>query len=145
MRWLSRGKVLQRFQEICPEIKDFFHVAGYAEYKQLTDGQWLLDLAFLTDLTKMLNDLNLELQEKNKTVINMISSVNAFKRRWNISPQSCSDLANFQNLMSELEVQGKACVQHDRTRYTEQIDNCLSKFNKCFQDFSLLEPLATFM
>lgn len=44
VRWLSRGKFLQRFWELCPEIKDFFsHVAGYAEYKQLIDGQWLLD------------------------------------------------------------------------------------------------------
>ncbi|CAI5694542.1 unnamed protein product [Oreochromis niloticus] len=30
-------------------------------------------------------------------------------------------------------------------RYTEQIDNCLSEFDKRFQDFSLLEPVATFM
>lgn len=31
------------------------------EYKQLEDEQWLLDVAFLTDLTNMLNELNLEL------------------------------------------------------------------------------------
>ncbi|GLD48599.1 DNA-dependent protein kinase catalytic subunit isoform X2 [Lates japonicus] len=55
------------------------------------------------------------------------------------------DLANFQNLASELETQGKACVQFDSARYTEQIENCLSEFDKCFQDFVLLEPVATFM
>lgn len=79
VRWLNRGKFLQRFRELCPEITEFFREAGHAEYKQLNDGQWLLDLAFLTDLTNMLNGLNLELQGKDKTVINMISSVNAFK------------------------------------------------------------------
>ena len=103
--------------------------------------------AFLTDLTNMLNNLNLELQGKDKTVINMISSVNAFKRKLQhlSSKLQRHDLANFQNLASELEMQGKACVQLDSARYTEQIDNCLSEFEKRFQDFSLLEPVATFM
>lgn len=26
VRWLSRGKFLQRFRELCPEIKEFSHV-----------------------------------------------------------------------------------------------------------------------
>ena len=56
-----------------------------------------------------------------------------------------NDLANFQNLASELEAQGKARAQLNSARYTEQIDNCLSEFDKRFQDFSLLEPVATFM
>lgn len=124
VRWLSRGKFLQRFRELCPEIKEFFRVAGHAEYEQLNDGQWLLDLAFLTDLTNMLSDLNLELQGKDKTVINMISSVNAFKRKKKhiSSKLQRHDLANFRNLESELVMQGKACVQRDGARYTEQID-----------------------
>ena len=115
---LSRGKFLQRFRELCPEIKEFFRVAGHAEYKQLNDGQWLLDLAFLTDLTNLLNDLNVELQGKDKTVINMISSVNAFKRKMQhlSSKLRRHDLANVQNRASELEMQGKACVQLDSAR-----------------------------
>ena len=143
VRWLSRGKFLQRFKELCPEIKEFFCVAGNAEYKQLNDGHLLLDLAFLTNLTKMLNGLNLELQGKDKTVINMISSVNAFKRKMQhlSSKLQRHDLVNFQNLASKLELQGKACVQLDSVRYTEQIDNCLSKFHKRLQDFSLLESV----
>lgn len=81
VRWLSRGNFLQGFRELCPEIKEFFCATGHAEYKQLNDGEWLLDLAFLTDLTSMLNDLNLQLQGIDKTVINMISTFNAFKRK----------------------------------------------------------------
>ena len=78
VRWLNGGKFLQRFRELCPEIKEFLLVAKHAEYNQLTDHQWLLDLAFLTHLTNMLNELNLELQGKDKDVVNMISSVIAF-------------------------------------------------------------------
>uniref|UniRef100_A0AAY4B1F5 HAT C-terminal dimerisation domain-containing protein n=1 Tax=Denticeps clupeoides TaxID=299321 RepID=A0AAY4B1F5_9TELE len=46
---------------------------------------------------------------------------------------------------SELEMQKKVCVQLDNARYTEQIDNCLSEFDIRYQDFSLLEPVTTFM
>lgn len=147
VRCLSRGKFLQRFRELCPEIKEFFRETGHAEYKQLNDEQWLLDLAFLTDLTNKLNDLNQELQGKDKTVTDMISSVNAFKRKIKhlSSKLQRHDLANFPNLKSELETQGKACAQLSSARYTEQIDNCLSEFDRRFQDFATLEPVATFM
>lgn len=43
VRWLSREKFLQRFRELCPEIKEFFHEAKDADYNQLNDSQWLLD------------------------------------------------------------------------------------------------------
>ncbi|KAL7870465.1 hypothetical protein SRHO_G00079620 [Serrasalmus rhombeus] len=77
----------------------------------------------------MLND-NLELQGKDKTVINTISSINAFERK----KQHLS--SKLQGQLSELETQGKSCVQ---------LDICLSEFDKRFQDFALIEPIATFM
>lgn len=42
VRWLSRGKFLQRFRELCSEIKEFFRVSGHAEYKQImmVNGCW---------------------------------------------------------------------------------------------------------
>ncbi|KAM4555068.1 general transcription factor II-I repeat domain-containing protein 2-like [Odontesthes bonariensis] len=147
VRWLSRGKFLQRFRELCPEIKEFFRETGQAEYTQLNDDQWLLDLAFLTDLTNMLNDLNLELQGKDKTVTNMISSVNAFKRKLKhlSAKMQRRDFANFHNLKSQLETQGEAGAQLDSARYSQQIDICLAEFDRRFQDFTLLEPVAEFM
>ena len=36
-------------------------------------------------------------------------------------------------------------MQLDSARYKEHIDNGLSEFDKHFQDFSLLEPVATYM
>ena len=81
VRWLSRGRFLERFRELLPEIKEFLKEFKNTDYAQLEDEQWLLDLAFLTDLTALLNELNLELQGKEKNIVNMISSVNAFKRK----------------------------------------------------------------
>ncbi|KAJ4938998.1 hypothetical protein JOQ06_028461, partial [Pogonophryne albipinna] len=78
VRWLSRGKVLQRFLDLLPEIISFLKSRN-EEYEQLSDDTWLLDLGFLTDLTAKLNDLNRELQGKDRELGHMISAVEAFK------------------------------------------------------------------
>lgn len=78
VRWLSRGKVLQRFLDLLPEIITFLKSRN-EEYEQLSDDAWLLDLGFLTDLTAKLNDLNRELQGKDRDIGHMISAVEAFK------------------------------------------------------------------
>jgi len=65
VRWLSRGKILFTFQELLPAIMEFLQDRGDLP-PQLKDSQSLLDLAFLTDLTVKLNDLNTELQGKKK-------------------------------------------------------------------------------
>ena len=53
-----------RFWELLPEVKEFLRQSKDAVYAQLDDKQWLMDLAFLTDLTGILNELSLELQGK---------------------------------------------------------------------------------
>lgn len=60
----------------------------------------------------MLNELILVLQGKDKGVVDMISSANAFKQKLKLlfsMLQRC-DLGNFRNLASELEKQGRACA-----------------------------------
>ena len=66
VKWLSRGRFLERFRELLPEIKELLKQFKDAEYAQLVDKQLLLDLAFLTGLTALINQLNLELQRKEK-------------------------------------------------------------------------------
>jgi hypothetical protein len=63
VRWLSRVKIVFRFQELFPTI---LLQDGGDLLPQLKDSRLLLDLAFLTDLTVKLNDLNTELQGKKK-------------------------------------------------------------------------------
>ncbi|XP_068191993.1 uncharacterized protein [Antennarius striatus] len=43
VRCFSRGIFLQRFRDLCPEIKEFFRETGHAEYKQLSDGEASMD------------------------------------------------------------------------------------------------------
>jgi hypothetical protein len=76
--WLSMGKVVSRFLELTPQIQEILESRNET-YEQLTDPCWLLDLAFLTDLTLKLNMLNLELQGKDIHIAEIISSVTAFR------------------------------------------------------------------
>ncbi|XP_014240057.1 protein FAM200A-like [Cimex lectularius] len=62
VRWLSRGKFLERFQELLPEITAFLDERG-DDTQILKNEKWLTDLAFLTDITMHLNSVNLELQD----------------------------------------------------------------------------------
>uniref|UniRef100_A0A6P7HAE6 General transcription factor II-I repeat domain-containing protein 2A-like n=1 Tax=Diabrotica virgifera virgifera TaxID=50390 RepID=A0A6P7HAE6_DIAVI len=61
VRWLSRGKFLDRFQELLPEIISFLEELG-DDTHLLQNEKWLSDVTFLSDLTNHLNVLNLELQ-----------------------------------------------------------------------------------
>ncbi|KAI4896999.1 hypothetical protein NFI96_008864 [Prochilodus magdalenae] len=65
IRWLSRGRILQRFLSLLGEIKEFMQSRG-EDTVLLEDTEWILDLAFLTDITGKLNSLNCELQGKEK-------------------------------------------------------------------------------
>ena len=78
IRWLSRGKVLKRFFYLKNEIAMFLVEKG-KERKELLDPEWILDLAFLVDITSLMNELNLKLQGKEKLIHEMFSEVKSFE------------------------------------------------------------------
>uniref|UniRef100_A0A671TSU0 Uncharacterized protein n=1 Tax=Sparus aurata TaxID=8175 RepID=A0A671TSU0_SPAAU len=78
VRWLSRGRVLKRFYELLPEINAFLLTKGKT-VPELIDTEWKWDLAFLTDVTEILNGLNVQLQGKGKLICDMYSHVKSFE------------------------------------------------------------------
>jgi hypothetical protein len=99
VRWLSKGKVLARFLSLIEEIKDFMKSKN-ADFNELSDSCWLLDLAFLADVTDKANSLNLELQGKDKHVPQIIGSVKSFKAKlvlW-MSLMKMKSLIHFQSM-----------------------------------------------
>jgi hypothetical protein len=46
---------------------------------EFEDENWLMDLAFLVDITTHLNELNVRLQGKNKLISNMFQIITAFE------------------------------------------------------------------
>ena len=113
----------------------------------MDNEEWLLDLAFLVDITGMLNELNLDLQGKDKTIDDMISAVQAFKQELKLVSLQLQQhaLRNFRNMMSELENQGKQRDQFNSNRYSEHVQALVSEFDRCVQDIAALEPNATYM
>jgi hypothetical protein len=56
----------------------FLHDSGELP-PQIEDWRWLLDLAFLTDFTPKINDLNTEFHDKNTNINQMIGTIGSFK------------------------------------------------------------------
>jgi len=105
VRWLSRGKSLERFFNLRQEIVLFFKSSPTPTTDEfviaLEDKEFQLDLAFLCDLTEMLNDLNLTLQSKNTNIITLVTIIHHFNRKLHFfSRLMCSAEAQKSNAQS---------------------------------------------
>ena len=79
VRWLSRGKVLNRCFELREEICQFMERKG--KTTELQDKKFLCELAFLCDILSHLDVLNLQLQGRSRVITDMYSAVRAFKTK----------------------------------------------------------------
>ena len=68
VRWLSRGKMLERVYALREEIAMFLESKGQ-DNSYFQDPQWIVKLAFLVDIMTHMNILNLELQGKKQAYI----------------------------------------------------------------------------
>ncbi len=80
VRWLSRGKVLRRFFEVREEIR-VFQARKINNIQVPSDKHWISDLAFLVDITELLNILNLQLQGKEQIISQLYDHIRAFKQK----------------------------------------------------------------
>ena len=147
VRWLSKGRFLERFRELLPDIKKFITQFEDGKYAQIENEQWLFDLTFLTDLTALLNELKLELHEKEKNIVNMISFVNSFKRKLQLlsTKLQLHDLRYFQHMNSKLVLKSKTPAQFNSARYFKQVQSLSSELDKRSIDFASVEPIATYI
>ncbi|GFT06532.1 general transcription factor II-I repeat domain-containing protein 2 [Trichonephila clavipes] len=75
VRWLSRSIFLQRFMDLPQEVKDFLESKDET-YIELSDKIWLMNLAFVVDITSHLNELNSQLRRKKQIIVELIGYVN---------------------------------------------------------------------
>jgi len=130
VRWLNTGKLLFRFQELLPAILEF--ILDKSDLSpQLDDSRWLLDLAFITDFTAKLNDMNTQLQGENKTIVKMIGTFDSVKgnlKLWRTQLIK-SVLTHFPS------VQSCADGTFDASVYSLCIDKLLKAFERRFNPF----------
>ena len=80
VRWLSCGKVLQRFFELRAVIEIFLN-EKHRPLTELQNNTWLWKLAFYVDLTKHVNELNLRLQGENQHLPDLYTNIKSFRKK----------------------------------------------------------------
>lgn len=121
VRWLSKGKMLKRFYDLRQEIADFMEIKE-KPLPEVSDQKWLCDLAFLVDITGLLNELNLKLQKQGQLVNELYSHLKAFQskiRLWETQMRSGS-CYHFSTLSSHENV--------DYTQYAEDLKSLSEQF-----------------
>ena len=78
IRWLSYGKVLTRVFEFRKEICEFLKGKGKPQ-PLLSDEEWVWKLAFVTDITDHMNNLNLKLQGKENLICDLYTHLKVFR------------------------------------------------------------------
>ena len=129
VRWLSRGKVLERVFELRNIISEF--LLSKVRDCLLTNPEFVSDVRYLADTTRHLNSLNTQLQGKSKNILDMITSVDAFTNKLTLLKRQLEreDITHFPLLKSL----GKDCrsVQD----YISSIDRLIEQFTERFIDF----------
>lgn len=152
VRWLSKGKTLQRFYSLREEVKLF--IAGHSElsrkYSYVDDFGWLVKVAFLNDVTSEFNKLNLALQGANNSLSDMICAIGEFRLKVNMwIDKLCSELPalvsleNVDLLMKQNPTMVSAAIPH----FLECLHSISDKFAEWFEteDFRRLRMYCRFM
>jgi hypothetical protein len=136
IRWLSCHKVLKRFHDLRNEIITFLKMKDQ-DTSDIEKINFQQDLAFLVDITRHLNDLNLQLQGRKKLVTSMYDSIKAFLsklRLWEIQLKN-ENLIHFQTCKSL----NLAMPSLKFGSYCENIQQLKKEFDTRFQDFKKCE------
>ena len=78
VRWLSRGKALERVFLLRSELATFLQQKGHKNASCFRDPHFIARLALLTDVFEHVNKLNTELQGRGKWVFDLQSAIKAF-------------------------------------------------------------------
>ncbi|PNF26438.1 hypothetical protein B7P43_G16508 [Cryptotermes secundus] len=104
-QWLSRGKVLKRMFKLRHEVFCFLNGENHSLADSFSNKDFLLKMAYLTDIFEKLNILNTSLQGNEATVLSWNDKVNAFLRKlelWRNSMES-DTLDMFPTLVSMVQ------------------------------------------
>ncbi|XP_042228049.1 zinc finger BED domain-containing protein 5-like [Homarus americanus] len=81
VRWLSRGKVLQRVFEMRTQVEIILNEKKHALASRLSEPRWLLQLTYLADIFSELNLLNMSMQGRDDTYLTLSEKLKAFKAK----------------------------------------------------------------
>ena len=142
VRWLSRGKVLERFfvlreqiilflMEKNPNLKE---KGGSVIINLMSDQDWLLDLAFLVDITQHLNMLNTKMQGRNQLLTALLEHVRAFRTKLILFRNQFEQgkFIHFRSMSSLVEMLKIETTSFKR--YMDLLDVMMENFKQRFHD-----------
>uniref|UniRef100_H3C8M4 HAT C-terminal dimerisation domain-containing protein n=1 Tax=Tetraodon nigroviridis TaxID=99883 RepID=H3C8M4_TETNG len=135
VRWLSKSKVLSRFFELLDAVKLFMEEKD-KDYPELSDLEWIMDLAFLVDMLCHLNRLNLTLQGKLQMLPDLVQ-IYAIKLKLFEAHIQKGDFTHFQIMLK--------AMKKKRDRYVTLVENLRESFVTRFCDLQLKRPQITFL
>ena len=127
IRWLSRGKVLERISMLKDEIH-FIEGKGNL-VAELSDTEWTCNLAFLVDITSHSNDINFRLYRKGRLINCMFDYVKAFQVKLSLWKNQINkrNFAHFPSLLN--------CEDQNTRKYAKLISKLREEFENRFHDF----------
>lgn len=146
VRWLSKGKILRRFYELLPAIIAFLKERN-EDYSILEEPTWLRDFGFLTDITEKLNELNLQLQGKDKNILQMISEIKSFIAKLELWEKNLrqGNLKHFPSLKEQVEKEINVQPYTGDEGHIDMLTKLKYDFESRFCDFRKIESLAQFI
>jgi hypothetical protein len=140
VRWLSRGKVLERFTSLLPQFRDFLvEKCQIEKFSDIESPSWQCDLHFLCDIMAHLNALNVKLQGKGKVICEQAHHIQEFKSKLNLllAQTQKDDLTHFANLARFLDKNEQCGLLDVKWQlYVNWMKNLSQKFESRFSDFN---------
>lgn len=133
VRWLSRGRVLQRVAQLREEIAIFLRDRQSELANQFEDQIFTLRLAYLSDVFNLLNELNLSIQGRNVNIISATEKIRAFRAKIEIwkGRVGRQNFANF----AQLDEVITAAVDDVRKKLAVEITEHLTILRDGFQHY----------
>ncbi|XP_033833370.1 SCAN domain-containing protein 3-like [Periophthalmus magnuspinnatus] len=144
VRWLSKGRALERMCTLLNEIKAFLQTKNSApateHLAQLEDKTFMANVAFLTDIFGHLNQLNLQLQGREKTIVDMVEKLEAFIKKLNLfeTDMTSKRLLHFPTLK-------KHAPKEVTKGMVDFVKHVLGEFISRFEDYSSPKEILAFV
>uniref|UniRef100_A0A5F8GNQ2 HAT C-terminal dimerisation domain-containing protein n=1 Tax=Monodelphis domestica TaxID=13616 RepID=A0A5F8GNQ2_MONDO len=135
--WLSQGRVLRHFYDLLPQITAFMFSKN-KEVPELNDAEWKWYLAFLIDVTELLNSFNVQLQGKRKLICDIQPHVKAFEVKLGLLIKQVEEnfchLLLTQNLLAE-----KPLIAFPKETCVDSLEKLQKEFQFRFKELHLHE------
>ena len=116
-------------------------------YLELSDLEWIIDLAFLVDMLCHLSRLNLNSHGKLKLLPDLVQSVSAFVNKLKLFKEHIEreDLTHFPTLLKTSGQVTITTLNKQRAKYATLLENLKESYVLRFRDLQMKRPQITFL